>query len=258
MGADLGLKAMAITDHDTVVGIKDGRKAAARYDIRFFPGIEISTQKGEEIHILGYNIDEDSPKLIRSCEQYEKDRLGRGERICDFFNRRDIPMMLDEVKTIAGEGSLGRPHFAAWLMEKGYVSDRRVAFSKYLDTKEFHEETDRIKPTPEFAIELIHKAGGRAVLAHPGLLKMSEGNQEILIRDLTEAGLDGIEAFYNRHKTKQTNLYIDFARRFDLKLSCGSDFHGEKVKPDVKLGMVLNYDFLNKLVVNLAGEPCNL
>lgn len=167
------LALIAVTDHDTVDGIPEAKRQAELLGVKFIPGVEISTQAEEEIHILGYGIDETSLELKECCKKYTRSRLERGQRICDFFTCRGIMMKMEEVAKIAGGGNMGRPHFAAWLQEHGYVSSRGEAFEKYLDTAEFHEETDRRKPTPAEAVGLIRRAGGKAALAHPGLLKMS-------------------------------------------------------------------------------------
>lgn len=228
---------VAITDHDTIDGIPEAKRQAAILGVNFIPGVEISTQDEEEIHILGYGIDETSSELKECCRRYTRSRLERGQRICDFFKRRGIFMKMEEVARIVGDGSMGRPHFAAWLQENGYVLSRREAFEKYLDTPEFHAETDRMKPTPEEAVRMIRQAGGKTVLAHPGLLKMPVQKQEYLISKLKPLGLDGVECFYSKHNREQTKHYLDLAEQYDMEISCGSDFHGEKIKPDVNLGM---------------------
>lgn len=248
MAKQKGLSMISITDHDTVSGIAEGRTMADKAGIRFVSGIEISTELHEEIHVLGYGVDENSDILRQKCAQYERDRLDRGARICAYFERRNIPVDLEEVKTLAGSGSLGRPHFAQYLLEHGYVSSRQQAFNQYLTTREFHAETDRKKPTPQEAIELIHAAGGKAVLAHPGLMKLTESRQEQLITDLKQAGLDGLEAFYSKYSHHQENYYVKMAKRFDLAISCGSDYHGDKVKPETMLGMKFPEMYENRLV----------
>jgi hypothetical protein len=249
MAKNRGLAMIAITDHDTVSGIKEGRQRASEVGLEFVAGIEISTQDTEEVHILGYQIDEENEELRACCEKYEADRLNRGQRICEYFIRRNIPMPLEEIQVIAGGGSMGRPHFARWLQEHGYVSDRKEAFDKYLDTKEFHQETDREKPSPEEAIRLIHEAGGSAVLAHPGLLRMSLEEQESFVEILKNAGLDGIECFYSKHSWEQIQVYLNLAEKNNLKISCGSDFHGEQIKPDVSLGMKMEDGYADRFVV---------
>lgn len=234
------LTIVSVTDHDTLKGLPEAKHQASSLGIKFIPGVEISTQDTEEIHILGYGINEICPELEIRCMEYTRNRLERGEKICNFLIDKGIEISLHDVKLLAGNGALGRPHFAAWLLKHSYVSSGREAFQRYLDTPEFHKSTDREKPTPEKAIGLIHRAGGMAVLAHPGLLKMTMDKQAQLIRALKTAGLDGIECFYSKHGRNQTERYLCFAEKFDLKISCGSDFHGEEVKPDVPLGM--NFD----------------
>lgn len=269
------LEYLAITDHDTVDGIAEakaelsagniGKRDVSNYGtgegfgdesgpenayrLQFIPGIEISTQLEEEIHILGFYIDENNDALQSKCKEFMDSRINRGQRICDFLRTKRVEITFPEVEAYAGQGSLGRPHFAQFLQEHGYVKSRQEAFERYLNTREFHEATDRIKPTPQEAIELIHRAGGVAVLAHPGLLKMGKRWQESLIKQLAEAGLDGMECFYHKHTQKQRNYYRRLAEDFRLGYSCGSDFHGEKVKPEVPFGMELDEQYVDKLVI---------
>lgn len=245
MAKEKGIERLAITDHDTVSGLDEAVRAAAKLGLDFVPGIEISTHKGVEIHMLGLGIDFKNEELVRKCEEFEQSRAERAQRICDYLNRLCIPVDLAEVKEYAGEGSIGRPHFAQWLQEHGYVASRKEAFSRYLNTPRFKAATERVKPSPEEAISLIHGAGGIAVLAHPGLLKFGRKNQESLIRTLKAAGLDGIECFYSQHEKKQEEYYLRLAGEYNLKVSCGSDFHGEKVKPNISLGMkIINSNYI--------------
>lgn len=237
MAKEIGLEKMSITDHDTVLGIKEGRQQAAVSQIAFIPGIEISTHLDEEIHILGYFIDEDNEELRAACQSYLEGRLNRGNRIADYLRTKGIEVDLDVVKSYAGSGSLGRPHFARFLKERGAVTSVKVAFDRYLETPEFHAYVNWKRPTPQDAIALIHGAGGKAVLAHPGLLKMNQDRQKLLIQDLVGAGLDGLEAYYDLHTGKQIRFYLSEADKYGLKISCGSDFHGKLVKPKVKMGM---------------------
>lgn len=243
-----GLKMYALTDHDTIAGIEEARRRAGELGVNFIPGIEISTHKGEEIHMLGLFIDEQCSDLINACQAYRERRIGRGERICAFLKEKGIEITKEELREIEGKASLGRPHFAKILQERGIVKTRQEAFGRYLDTAEFHRKTDGQKPAPEEAIEIIHRAGGLAVLAHPGLLKMGKRWQESLIKGLKEAGLDGIESFYNKHTYMQKKYYRKLAEENGLMISCGSDFHGEKVKPNVNFGMELADEYVQMLV----------
>ena len=242
------LKMYALTDHDTIAGIEEARRRAGELGVNFISGIEISTHKGEEIHMLGLFIDEQCSDLINACQVYRERRIGRGERICAFLKEKGIEISKEELREIEGKASLGRPHFAKILQERGIVKTRQEAFGRYLDTAEFHRKTDGQKPAPEEAIEIIHRAGGLAVLAHPGLLKMGKRWQESLIKGLKEAGLDGIESFYNKHTYMQKKYYRKLAEENGLMISCGSDFHGEKVKPNVNFGMELADEYVPMLV----------
>lgn len=238
--AALKLEFFAITDHDTVAGIAEGRAAAQELRIRMIPGIEISTFDTEEIHMLGYQIDEKNKSLTAKCEEFAMEREGRGKRVCDYLNEIGIPVDWQEILEIAAGANISRPHFAAWLQQHGYVKERKDAFKKYLDTPEFHKATDRKLPTPYEAIALIHEAGGKAVLAHPGLLRMLPKEQKELICRCREHGLDGLECYYGRHSKEQTAYYLQIAKGLNLKVTAGSDFHGEKVKPDVVMGMEID------------------
>lgn len=233
----VGCTRIAVTDHDTVAGIPKARQAAREIGIEFVPGIEISTQEKEEVHILGYYIDETNEQLCKMCEEFAESRVRRAELICEFFARRGIEIPLDEIREISGSEIIARPHFAIYLARHGYVSGSKEAFSRYLNTDAFHKEVTRQKPTPEEAIALIHGAGGKAVLAHPGLLKKNAAEMESFIATLKDAGLDGLECVYDKHTPSQTKAFLALAKKYSLKTGCGSDYHGPHVKPDVLPGM---------------------
>lgn len=243
------LQIYALTDHDTMNGIREARTEAKRRGVHFVPGIEISSSAGEEIHVVGLGINEEEAHLAAACREFIESRDNRGEVICEYLNGLGMDVSMEEIRLIAGEANIARPHFAAWLQQHGYVSERKEAFRRYLDTEAFHEATDRKLPPAEDSIALIHGAGGRAVLAHPGLMKMPLEEQKRLVERLKEAGLDAVECCYYKHTNKQVRLYHGWAKEYGLKISCGSDFHGEKVKPDVPFGMNLAEELVGELVV---------
>ena len=216
---DAELELYALTDHDTVAGQKEVIAKAKELGVHYIPGIEISTQEGEEIHILGLFIDPDNKILLEKCQIFEEDRRNRGKKIVAFLQEKGIDISLEEVQKIAGNGSLGRPHFAEFLLEQGYVNSKKEAFTRYLNTQEFHRKAERIKPSPVEAIELIHQAGGKAVLAHPGLLKMGKQWQEELTTKLATAELDGIECFYQKHTFMQIKFYLKLAKEHHLAIT---------------------------------------
>lgn len=243
------LQIISLTDHDSVAGMEEAFNKAEEIKLRFIPGIEISCQDIEEIHILGYGIDYKNHNLVEKCNEFEKSRLKRGARICDFLKYKGIDVDYGEVKSFAAGSIVARPHFARYLIKKGIVSNRKEAFDLYLDTEEFKVATNRYKPSCFDAINLIHAAGGKAVIAHPGLYKMSFVKKEDLIKKLSASGLDGIECIYSRHSKNETMQYIELSRKYNLKISAGSDFHGPNVKPDIEMGINVEKSFLKHFII---------
>ena len=237
LAADAGITVLSITDHDSVAGLASGKAAADKMGIKFINGIEISCQVHRELHILGYGIDYNEPALLNTCLNFAKLREERAHRIIDFLCERGISISLDEVRKIAlGSAVIGRPHFAQVLVNHGYVATIREAFDKYLAAAEF-DKIERPKPTAEEGIALIAKAGGIPVLAHPALLKLDSSAEEELIKRLMGFGLKGIECLYSLHTLEQTEYYCSLAEKYDLLITGGSDFHGEKIKPEIKMGV---------------------
>ena len=235
-----GITNWSLTDHDTVAGLEEAERIAQETYIGFIPGIEISTQDEEEIHILGYGIDYRNYYLKEKCRIFAIERLNRANKICDYLETKGIKVDMDEVKSYAKGDVMGRPHFARYLIAHNIVQERKEAFDLYLDTNEFKAATERKLPTSEEAIDLIHKANGVAFIAHPGLYKMNIDSKRKLVSRLAAYGLDGIECIYSKHSKEETEVYLSWAEKLGLKISVGSDFHGEKVKPDVELGMMIN------------------
>ena len=233
----IGCKLIAVTDHDTISGLAEARAVAEELGIAFVPGVEISTQEREEVHMLGLGIDENNELLRAKCQEFRECREKRAELICTFFERRGIHIAMEEIRRDAEGKVIARPHFAAYLVKHGFVGNTKEAFDRYLNTSDFHKEVSRVKPTPEEAIELIHQAGGKAILAHPGLLKKNWEERDFFIAALKRAGLDGMECYYDKHTPADTDKFLGLAKKYSLKTSCGSDFHGIHVKPDVELGM---------------------
>jgi len=235
LAAQKNISTVSITDHDTVSGIEEGSKAAREAGIEFIPGIEISVKGNKELHILGYCVDILNPRLNQMCEQFTLFRQQRVHRILEHLNILGVGLTLEQVTKYADHGRIGRPHFARAMLEAGYVGGLREAFDKYLATPEF-DKIERPKPDYTGGIDVIREAGGVAVLAHPAQLKLDNESLEQLLKDLISAGLKGIECYYSTHTKEQTIYYLSLAERFSLIVTAGSDFHGEKVKPDIKIG----------------------
>lgn len=174
--------------------------------------------------------------------------MNRGNVRRDYLSTLGIDVDLDIVKSYAGDGNLGRPHFARYLVETGLVNNRKAAFDKYLDTAEFKLATGRKKPRVEEVVRLIQSAGGKAVLVHPGQYK--DTDIATLVKRMAEIGLEGIECFYSKHDKNQTQEYLRLVKQYGLRVSCGSDFHGEDVKADIRIGMELAEEYKNSIVYN--------
>lgn len=232
---DAGVSLWALTDHDTLDGIPQARQASQRLGLRFIPGIELSAKGNRELHILGYGVDIRHEGLRRACETFQEYREIRSGKIIGYLENKQVYIHLDDVRRLAGGELLGRPHFARAMVEAGYVSSVREAFDRYLGTPEF-DAIERPKPSPQEAVALIRDAGGVAVLAHPKQLKLREQALEGLVADLAACGLQGMECYYSTHTREETAYYLFLAQRFNLRVTCGSDFHGEKVKPDIAIG----------------------
>jgi predicted metal-dependent phosphoesterase TrpH len=237
LAASAGITTISITDHDSVAGLARGKAAADKAGIKFINGIEISCQGNKELHLLGYDFDYNEPALIKACSEFAKFREERAHRIIEFLLERNVIISLDEVREIAhGSAIIGRPHFAQALVKHGYVATVREAFDKYLASADF-DKIERPKPTAEEGIALIAGAGGMSVLAHPALLKLEALAEEELLKKLVKAGLKGLECFYSLHSPKQAERYASLAEKYGLIVTGGSDFHGEMVKPEIKLGI---------------------
>lgn len=237
-----GIERCALTDHDTVAGIQEVREACTELGIEFISGIEISTKEDVELHILGYGIDETNKELVESCKFFKKERKKRAEKIYRYLQENGVNLEPGSVERIAGSDNLGRPHFAQAMFEQGYVSNVREAFDRYLATPEFEKKDFRKYCGYKQAIDLIHGAGGIAVLAHPGVTKHKSMEQMAeRIEELVKYGLDGIECYYSSHSKEQTLFYLNQAAMYDLQITIGSDYHGERVKPHIQLGDTEEY-----------------
>lgn len=242
LAVDKGLSAIALTDHDTIDGVPEARAEAERLGITFVPGIEISVKGNapvKELHILGYWIDIENLQLKEMCARFKALRAEREERIFQYLDSAGVRLLRENVERYAVNGLVARPHFARAMVEAGYVSTVREAFDRYLAVPAF-DKIERPKPSPEEGIQCILASGGIPVLAHPVQTQLPLSELEELICSLKEAGLKGLECYYSTHSPQQTRDYLEMAQRYDLTVTGGSDFHGERVKPDIMLGSGIN------------------
>lgn len=230
-----GLAALAVTDHDHVGGLAEAREAGERLGVEVVPGIELSVDHPEgELHLLGYLFDPQDTALAAALELFRAAREARGQRIVERLQELGVEITMEEVERVVGAhgASVGRPHIARALLEKRIVASISEAFDRWLaEGRPAYVARKRLDARQ--SIELVHRAGGVAVLAHPGLLK--EERRVGIVRELAALGLDGVEVEYSRHSAEDRRRFAALAQELGLVATGGSDFHGDN-KPDVELG----------------------
>lgn len=235
MAKDSGLEVLALTDHDTMDGLEEAIQAGKMLGPRVIPGVELSAKEYPTFHILGYGFQLGPSPLTELCRRMKARRDKREERLLAFLLEKGVELSTAEVEELAGGNIIGRPHFAQAMVRRGYVSTNREAFDRYLDTEEYHKKVERGKPTARDCVEAIKQSGGMASLAHPHQIGVDEAELERIVRELTGYGLDAIECYYPKHTPAQQEFYLELAEKYALHVTGGSDFHGEHVKPDVRL-----------------------
>lgn len=219
----LGIKAISITDHDTVDGNYGARELATKYKLDYIEGIELSCFDSQnEYHILGYGIDIDNKDLHTHLAEFKQSRIERAEIMTKMLNNMGININFTDVVDKAGEAPITRPHIAQVIVESGYVSTTKDAFNLYIGDGKPAYAVKAIFQV-EKAIKLINNAGGVAVIAHPGYFV----NQKKLFQFI-EAGLDGIEVHHPLHNEKLRKEFHTIANQYWLLETGGSDFHGDR------------------------------
>lgn len=228
------LSAIALTDHDTMTGLDEAERAGAETGVEVIPGVELSaTQNGKEVHILGYGLDRSNPELLALLEKLQKIRHERNLAILDKL--AELGIDIDRDALFAGHpGLIGRPHIARLLVRRKVVNNTEQAFYRYLKKNAMAYVAAERFPAPE-TIGTIKKAGGLAVLAHPTTLDKSLPKIAENIEYLHNHGLDGIEAIYPGHTTKIRQGLFGLAKKLDLIITGGSDFHGP-IKQGINIG----------------------
>jgi 3',5'-nucleoside bisphosphate phosphatase len=246
-----GIGIIGITDHDSVSGVKAAREVSSKIGIEVIPGVEISTEIGDsEIHILGYFIDPDNKELERYLVFFREERYKRALRIVEKLNILGFSLKMDDVMHHAKDSAIGRPHIAQALLEKGFVNSFFEAFNKYIGNNGPAFEK-KVHLSPQSACKIINDAGGLSFIAHPGKM------QEHLIKELIDAGIDGIEVIHPSHSANQSKYYRGITNEYFLLESGGSDFHGGRREDDGNLGKYfINYKAIDamrsRLVKNSA------
>jgi len=252
-GARLGFAALALTDHDSVEGCARMAAACAAADIEFIPGAELTAEyEHMELHILGYFLDTQNQKLLTEIAKFQAVRQNRIREMVVLINEQGVPLEADSVFALANCKSPGRPHVARAMVKAGLVSNLDEAFERFLK-KNRPAWVPKAKVSALEGINLIHQAGGLAVMAHPGLNRTDE-----IIPALADAGLDGIECFHTKHSTATSGRYLEIADKFNLLVTGGSDCHGfSKGKPLIG-GIKLPYEHVEKLKQAVAARHSSL
>ena len=233
--AALGLTIIALADHDSVDGIAPALEAAKAFPpLRIIPCVEISTDMPSgEAHVLGYFIDYTSDELNASLEKFRSSRQRRAQGMIAKLHNLGIRVDWQRVQEIAGDGSIGRPHIAQAMLEKGYITSIKDAFTGYIE----HggpAYVEREKMTPAEAVALIARSNGLPVLAHP----FTVIDPQAMVIELKTAGLVGIEAYYNGYTADEIKSLVSLADKHGLIATGGSDYHGLDDSDETMLGGV--------------------
>jgi len=250
-----GLKIIAVTDHDSVGGIDEAIKEALNEPpITIIPGVEINTDLASgELHVLGYFINYVDPELVASLGKIRESRVGRAEKMVDKLHGLGVQVEWQRILDLARGDSICRPHIAQAMLEKGYVSSEREAFDKYIGRNgPAYVEREKVKPVD--AVEIIRKAGGLPVLAHPADIQGLDN----MIKELIEAGLVGLEVYYGQYDKATVDRLIRIAQNYKLIMTGGTDYHHFQDNHEVPMGSVDIPDSCIRQLFSLARKEIKL
>ena len=234
--AEKNITTIAITDHDTVAGIQEGAAAAKEHGITFVPGVELNiSYPTGEFHLLGLGFKHISPSLTEILDNLVKNRELRNVQIIEKMREAGVDITLDEMRTDFPDTVLGRPHFAAELVKKKVVKTRQQAFDRFL-AKGRPWYVARVGSNLDEAIVAIKESGGVPVIAHPMSLYLSWGKLPDALQNFYERGVMGLEAFHPGARVTECLRLEELAQKIGYFVTAGSDFHGEKIRGDRKLG----------------------
>ncbi len=249
-----GLAAIALSDHDTVDGVREAIEEGKKLGIEVIPAIEFSVQSKTETHILGYFIDIENPDLLRMLKEVVDLRIERNHVTCKRLNELGFDITLEEVRALAPNNFVGRAHFARVMMDKGYISSVKEGFDKYMSVGKYaYCEKQRL--TARDAIELIAKCGGISFLAHPHLTKLSDDELVEFLKELKEYGLCGLEGYYTDYTPEMQEKYQSMAKELGLMISGGTDFHAA-MKPHISIGTGLGNMKIPYSVIENMKKKC--
>jgi len=249
MAENKGIHAIAITDHDSVKGINEAINEGKKRGVLIVPGIEITAFEGVEVHILGYNIDFNSDKISNYTRLREIQRANEVKNKLKYLNDRGIEISEHDVVKYKDGAFVTKWHFAMALVEKGYANNIPQALEFFLDN--IYVNSYKKKVSVGEAIKLIVDTGGIPVLAHPSRLPFDIDTLTYRIKNWKLTGLKGIEAIYSLNSQEENEKFINLAKNMELKITIGSDYHGEHVKPFIKLGTGIDNNLLNYRDISL-------
>lgn len=233
------IETIAITDHDTLLGVQNITVDPKELGIEVIPGIELSVRSPSgRMHLLGHNLNIWDEKLnAKMSELHNRSLYATAAVICGLKNDYGITFTTEEILAILNKNSnIGRPDVIRLLMKYGYITTAKEGFKKYLDPV-YDKLQELAKGLPqEESIRLIKEAGGLASLAHPHTLNMTPEELDTFVGQLVDYGLDGIECFHSNHSPEQIEEYLRLANKYDLLITGGSDYHGPTIKPKISLG----------------------
>ena len=233
LAKEKGLAAIAITDHDTISGYEEAKKAGEELEIEVVPGIEISTRYLGPVHILGYYLDTTSPVLNEVSQWLVQDRDRRNRKMAALMRADGLDVDYEKMQERFG-AVIGRPHFAKLLVEMGIAESINDAFARFVERGQKYYAARNFLPI-ERSIRLIREAGGVPVMAHPFQYKLDDAQLRELIRLCIKNGLMGMECRYSGYDEEKVQYLLDLAKEYSLLPTGGSDFHGS-VKPHIQLG----------------------
>jgi predicted metal-dependent phosphoesterase TrpH len=264
MADQLGLKAIAITDHDTLDGCRQAFNGNIPSSLGFITGVEISVQAPEgcnirdSLHILGYGINPEDPALLQALDKFQDIRNTRIHQIVQRLNQLGIPLELQQAMDESKDGMVGRPHVATAMVKAGYAKDINDAFDRYLGNGQ-PACVSKERMICSRAFKLIQGAGGIPVLAHPYLIPCKESNHlDRLVKKLCDIGLKGIEIYYPQHTPSAVAQYMVLAQKYGLLATGGTDYHGELI-PEIEMGFgagdfYVPYEIFEELI---SAHPSN-
>ncbi len=230
MAKEQGIDVLSITDHDSLNGIERAVVAGREVGVEIIPGVEISSDiQDREVHILAYFVELENKELERYLAFFREERLKRAERIVNKLRNLGLYLSIDDVMEQAQNSAVGRPHIAQAMLAKGLVGNYYEAFNKYIGNgcPAFEK---KVHVSPQSAFKIIGDAGGLSFIAHPGYMPQS------LLKELIDAGVDGIEVIHPSHSPQQVRFYRGIVNEYFLLECGGSDFHGGKREDQKNFG----------------------